>query len=67
MDYRYFLYSLFYLIGALFFYKLNKSRLNEPKEKKANKDFRFMVFFKNWTIILMLLLASLISIFKSLK
>lgn len=67
MDNKYLLYSLLYLLGASVYYKIHKWWQNEPKEENSNKDFKFMIFFKNWTIIIMLLLASLISIIKSLK
>ena len=69
MDYKYLLHSFLYFLGAFLYYKIHKWWSNDPKNKEETsvESLRFMIFFKNWSIIVILIFFSITSLIKCIK
>jgi hypothetical protein len=66
MYYKYLIFSILYLIGAFVYYKFHKWWLSVRREKEEvlNQSFKSVGIIKDWVIIIMLLIASVISFAK---
>lgn len=67
MDYLFLICSLSFFVSAFAFYKIHKLWHKDVTEN--NKSYKFQIQvgnFKNWTIIIMLIIMGIVYFFKAL-